>query len=66
MKVKIDNGKCIGCALCNALVGDVFELDPSGFKSRVKSQANLGAKNIKLLKEAELACPVAAIKVIDA
>ncbi len=61
VKVSISD-KCIGCGACVALAPDIFEMDASTMKSKVKKQP-AGPDEVDTAKQAAEACPVEAIKV---
>jgi len=52
--VKIDEEACIGCGLCEAICGDVFELNKEG-KAVIKKNTK---KDSSCIKEAIDSCPV--------
>jgi len=58
MEVKVNIDDCIGCGVCTHLCSDVFEIDETVGKSRVKQQSDSVS-----VKEAAEACPVGAIVV---
>ncbi len=73
-KVRVDKTLCIGCGACWALAPQVFEEDPSTFKSRIKEpyrkvdNENESAGEIpeELVSDAKTAaegCPTGAITV---
>lgn len=53
---------CIGCGACAAIAPNVFEMDPSTMKSKVKKQPE-GEEEMDLVKQSADACPVGAIKI---
>lgn len=57
MEVEIDKEKCIGCGACVALCPDYFAME--GDKAKVIKN---NVEETDCVKEAELSCPVAAIK----
>lgn len=61
-KVSVDQNLCIGCGLCESTCPEIFSIDQSDFKARLKDGANLGDCSEKA-REAEENCPVKAIKV---
>lgn len=60
MKVKVTKD-CIGCGACAAIGPDIFELDMSKMKSKVKKQPEKPEEE-RLAEQAAEACPVDAIK----
>lgn len=54
--IKIDKEKCIGCGLCASVCEEVFEIDESEGKAKVKAQ-----KKLPCVKEAIESCPTQAI-----
>ncbi|MDI6603120.1 MAG: ferredoxin [Patescibacteria group bacterium] len=60
--VKVNEKKCIGCALCSNLCPEVFELTEDG-KAKVKEGADL-EKNKECVKETKESCPLGAIEEI--
>lgn len=57
--VKVDKDACIGCGACQALVGDVFDIDDDGL-AFVLEDAKID-ENIDDVKEAAGNCPTSAI-----
>ena len=53
--VEINKEKCIGCAMCESICPEVFEMNDKG-KAQVKEQ-----KDIPCVKQAIDNCPVQAI-----
>lgn len=51
------NSSCIGCSVCTAISGDVFEIDDNGL-SHVKNLPNYSGQDVD---DAITACPVQAI-----
>ena len=60
MDVKI-NDDCIGCGLCVVTCDAIFIMNEEESVAEVYGEVN--ANNIELAHEAELNCPVGAIKV---
>lgn len=56
MEVKINIDDCIGCAVCSHLCPEVFEIDETVGKAKVKQQSEDRA-----VKDTAEACPVGAI-----
>jgi ferredoxin len=54
--VKINEDTCIGCGLCEAICGEVFEVNSKG-KAAIKKNA----KDAPCIKEAIDSCPVNSI-----
>lgn len=57
--VKVDQSKCIGCGACVAIDPDNFDFNDDGLSVVIKEEATETAK------EAEEACPVFAIDVVE-
>ena len=60
VKVSVTD-ECIGCGACVAVAPDVFEMDSTTMKSKVKKQP-ASADEVSSVKDAVEACPVDAIK----
>tara|TARA_Y100000310_G_scaffold328280_1_gene396169 strand:+ start:272 stop:460 length:189 start_codon:yes stop_codon:yes gene_type:complete len=58
-KLKVNQETCIGCALCNELCGEIFEMDDEA-KMKIKRQP-VGNEFEAEIKEAIDMCPVGAI-----
>ncbi len=61
MKVKVDHNLCIGCGSCAMIADQVFEMRNG--KSYVKEDVKITPEMEEMVKMAEQACPVGAIKV---
>ncbi|URA10079.1 ferredoxin [Thermospira aquatica] len=59
MAVKIDQGTCIGCGVCESIYADLFEMRSDG-KAHVKEGVDYDAA---LAQDAANQCPVGAISV---
>ena len=59
-KIILDQDKCIGCNTCPLLSPDVFEMDQTIYKAKVKSQPELIDD---ATQSAIDSCPVQAISV---
>ena len=59
VKVEVDFDTCIGCAACNAVCSEVFDMKDNKAVVKKVSSAVLGKPCVK---EAKDVCPVAAIK----
>jgi ferredoxin len=55
MVIKVNKELCIGCAMCESVCPDVFEMNDE-IKAQVKAQ-----KDLPCVKEAIESCPVQAI-----
>ena len=64
-KVVVDPNICIGCGVCAALCPKVYEMSNEDGKSHVVLDASTEDIMSASTKEAEAACPVAAITVTD-
>ena len=62
VRVTVDEETCIGCGACVAIAPDIFELDTSTMKSKVKKQPETD-EEVELVKQAAEACPTGSIKV---
>jgi len=61
-KVVLDQAKCIGCNTCPLLDPEVFEMDTTIYKAKVKQQP----KEIsEATKNAINSCPVGAISISE-
>lgn len=60
--VVVDPDKCIGCNTCPLIDPATFELDPATYKAIVKKQP---AEITKVIEDAIVACPVAAISIVE-
>lgn len=59
-KINLDQDKCIGCNTCPLLNSEVFEMDTTIYKAKVKSQP----KTIDEATQSAIdSCPVQAISV---
>jgi ferredoxin len=59
-KVLLDQNKCIGCNTCPLLNPDVFEMDTTTYKAKIKAQpANIDDATQSAIDS----CPVGAISV---
>jgi len=56
VKVKVDQKTCIGCSLCNELCEEVFEMNDSASKAKVKESPILEGNKEKI-DEAINLCP---------
>jgi ferredoxin len=57
-KILIDQDKCIGCNTCPLIDPEVFEMDTTIYKARVKNQPG---KVTESVQSAIDSCPVGAI-----
>uniref|UniRef100_A0A7C2VNR4 Ferredoxin n=1 Tax=Ignisphaera aggregans TaxID=334771 RepID=A0A7C2VNR4_9CREN len=73
-KVTVNKELCIACGVCWSLAPDVFEMDPSGGKTKIKapyvakdddksSEGNIPDNLVEAAKNAASSCPVGAINV---
>jgi ferredoxin len=60
MKACVDKTACIGCGLCASIAPDIFEIEDDGLAGVI---GELTSANEAEAKDAEMSCPVAAIKV---
>ncbi len=61
MKAHVDEDLCIGCALCEDLCPEVFELRDDGLSHVIKEDA--GPDLYDCIRDAESSCPTEAISV---
>lgn len=61
MKVKVNQGTCIGCGMCIDMCPEVFEYNDAGLSS-VKTE-NIADSVKESLLDTQNACPVDAIEV---
>lgn len=61
-KIIVDQDKCIGCNTCPLLDPDVFEMDSTTYKAKVKQQPETITDKTKT---AVSSCPVNAISIIE-
>ncbi len=59
--IKVDQNTCIGCGVCSAICGEVFEMKENG-KADVRKDADMQCPTAK---DAESSCPVNAISIED-
>ena len=59
-KIKVDQGKCIGCNTCPLLDAETFELDQITYKAKVKKQPETIGE---ATQSAIDSCPVQAISI---
>lgn len=60
MKACVNKETCIGCGLCASIAPDIFEIEDDG-KAGVIGEVT--SNNEGDAKDAEMSCPVSAIKV---
>jgi len=58
VKITLDQNKCIGCNTCPILDPDVFEMDTTTYKAKVKTQPSSISE---ATQNAINSCPVGAI-----
>lgn len=61
-KVVVDQNKCIGCNTCPLIDPEVFEMDTSTYKAKIKKQPDSISDSINT---AIASCPVGAISVVE-
>ena len=61
MKGFVDKETCIGCGLCPSICPDIFKMDDDGLA--IAEDVEISDDILQEAKEAEEACPVAAIKI---
>jgi len=59
-KIIVDQNKCIGCNTCPLLDPDVFEMDTTIYKARVKKQPETISASVQTAIDS---CPVGAISI---
>ena len=59
-KIVLDQNKCIGCNTCPLLAPEVFEMDTTIYKAKIKAQPEKITENVQ---NAVNSCPVAAISI---
>jgi ferredoxin len=59
-KVILDQNKCIGCNTCPLLAPEVFEMDTTIYKAKVKKQPEVIDESIQTAIDS---CPVGAISI---
>ena len=65
MKIIVDEAKCIGCGMCEAVSGGVLIMGDNG-KAKFNPEMNITDQNvIEAGKMAAMACPQGAISVED-
>jgi ferredoxin len=61
-KILIDQDKCIGCNTCPLIDPQVFEMDTTIYKAKVKNQPG---KVTESVQSAISSCPVGAISISE-
>lgn len=61
-KVVVDANKCIGCNTCCLIDPDIFELDTTDYKAKVKQQPSEISEKTSTAVDS---CPVGAISLVD-
>ncbi|HOO26723.1 MAG TPA: ferredoxin [Clostridiales bacterium] len=61
MKASIDRDNCIGCALCESICPEVFEMDDEGLASVIVDEIPAESEDDAL--DAAESCPVSVITV---
>jgi len=61
-KVILDQNKCIGCNTCPLLDPEVFEMDTSIYKAKIKKQPEEITDSVKSAIDS---CPVQAISIAE-
>ncbi len=56
---KINQEACLGCGVCAGICPDVFEIDETKGKAKIKEGANC---QVPCFKEAQESCPAQAIE----
>ncbi|MFW3171792.1 ferredoxin [Geodermatophilus sp. CPCC 206100] len=65
MKIQVDSTKCDAYGLCAETAPDLFELDDFGYAT-ARGDGLVGEEHRAAVQEAITACPVAAIRVLEA
>jgi len=61
-KIVLDQSKCIGCNTCPLLDPEVFEMDTTIYKAKVKTQPT---EISETTQNAISSCPVGAISIVE-
>ena len=69
-KITIDQKECLGCSYCESCDPEIFKLDETVFKGKLKqndtlvdsAEIELSPEDLKKVEEAAEGCPVKAIK----
>ncbi|PPJ25552.1 ferredoxin [Nocardia nova] len=64
MKIEIELGKCSGLGMCEAVAPDFFEVQQDG-TLLISNKIPENDEERASIREAALACPTAALKIID-
>ena len=72
-KISINQKECLGCAFCNNCAPEIFEVDQSDYKCKLKKDEklmnpadfDLSSEQLNRVKEAAGGCPVQAIEVSE-
>lgn len=59
-KISLDQNKCIGCNTCPLMDPEIFEMDETIYKAKIKKQPEEITDSVKSAAEA---CPVGAITI---
>lgn len=62
-KLVVDQDKCIGCNTCPLIAPDLFELDNTDFKAKIKRQPE--ESEFAIASQAVDSCPVGAISLVE-
>lgn len=69
MRVNVDRAICIGSGQCTLIAPDAFDQDSYGISYPLRRDSNLStesdARYATSIREAEVGCPVQAIRVTD-
>jgi ferredoxin len=71
LKILISQKECLGCDYCESCCPEIFKVDNSDYKSKLKNNGcltveamlDLSPGQISKIKEAESNCPAKAIKI---
>ena len=61
VKVTINEKECIGCSFCESTAPEIFEVDQTDFKCKIKKE-DFSPEELKQIEEACDGCPVKAIE----
>lgn len=62
VKISINQKECLGCNFCESCAPEIFEVDQTDFKCKLKKGDNFSSEELEKIKEVIDGCPVKAIE----